>query len=102
MTTFTDAVADGAQPDNVADNAQLAVEKRCAYSLVFDNVNKHLHAKETTSQKQNEMKNMVQGYAAVDRIPSMHLDNTAATPAEVAEFEISKFLPSEQEIDILR
>ncbi|CAC5380602.1 unnamed protein product [Mytilus coruscus] len=50
-------------------------KEHCAYSLVFDNVNKHFHAKQTTRDKGNVMKNMVQAYAALDRVPSLDLDN---------------------------
>ena len=71
--------------------------KQCLFSLLFDNVNKHYHAKETSTDKQNTMKNMVQAYAAMDRIPSISLDDSP-----IAMFNISLFLPNENETDMIR
>jgi len=68
----------------------------------FDNVNKHYHAKETSTDKQNTMKHMVQAYAAMDRIPSLSLDDRAPTPEKIAMFNISLFLPNENETDMIR
>ncbi|CAC5401407.1 unnamed protein product [Mytilus coruscus] len=88
---------------NEVDNEQEVPENElCLYSLVFDNVNKHLHAKQTSREKGNIMKNMVQAYAAVDRIPTMHLDDKQPTPAEVAEIPCSVFLPNEEEVKTIR
>ncbi|XP_071151430.1 uncharacterized protein [Mytilus edulis] len=77
---------------NEVDNEEEVPENElCLYSLVFDNVNKHLHAKQTSRDKGNIMKNMVQAYAAVDRIPTGHLDDKQPTPAEVAEIPCTVF-----------
>lgn len=40
---------------------------------------------------------MVQAYAAVDRIPSLHLDDIQPTPQEVEALDVDIFLPSEEE-----
>lgn len=42
---------------------------------------------------------MVQAYAAMDRIPSLSLDDRALTPEEIA---ISLFLPNRNETDMIR
>ena len=48
------------------------------------------------------MKNMVQAYTAVDRIPTGHLDDKQPTPAEVAEIPCSVFLTNEEEVKTIR
>ena len=45
---------------------------------------------------------MVQAYAAMDRIPSLSLDDRAPTPEEIAMFNISFFLPNGDETDMIR
>ncbi|VDI33054.1 Hypothetical predicted protein [Mytilus galloprovincialis] len=88
---------------NEVDNEEEVPENElCLYSLVFDNVNKHLHAKQTSRDKGNIMKNMVQAYAAVDRIPTGHLDDKQPTPAEVAEIPCTVFLTNEEEVKTIR
>ncbi|VDI71771.1 Hypothetical predicted protein [Mytilus galloprovincialis] len=88
---------------NEVDNEEEVPENElCLYSLVFDNVNKHLHAKQTSREKGNIIKNMVQAYAAVDRIPTGHLDDKQPTPAEVAEIPCTVFLTNEEEVKTIR
>lgn len=78
------------------------VLEQCAYSIVFDNVNQHIRARYTTRQKGNQMKNMVQAYAAIDRIPSLHLNDTQPSADDVGKIPVEAYLPDENDISNLR
>ena len=47
------------------------------------------------------MFNMVQAYAAADRIPSLHLDDRTPVPQLILDIPLDKYLPSDlDEIDL--
>ncbi|VDI38279.1 Hypothetical predicted protein [Mytilus galloprovincialis] len=70
-------------------------EEKLGYSIVFDNVNKHIKARSTDRKHGNTMKNMVQAYAAVDRIPSLHLSDEKPTSDQISQIPIESYLPDD-------
>lgn len=48
------------------------------------------------------MKNMVQAYAAVDRIPSLHLKDDQPSPQALKDLDIGILFPTQSEIEELR
>ena len=75
---------------------------KLCYSIVFDNVNKHMQARSTSRTHGNTIKNMVQAYAALDRIPSLHLSDEQPTPDQVAGIPIETYLPDDAFRESLR
>ena len=50
---------------------------------------------------QNKMYNMVQGYAAHDRIPTLHMSDKPPTPEDILAIPLESYLPSElDEVDL--
>ena len=48
------------------------------------------------------MKNMVQAYAAVDRVPSLHLADIQPSPEDIRQLDLGIFFPTEREIEDFR
>ena len=72
------------------------------YTLTFDNVNQQQTARhQHRGDPGNARLNMVQGYAAKDRIPSPS-KNTAPDPNGIREIPISCMLPSDEELNSIR
>ena len=72
------------------------------YTLVFDNVNQKTKARYNSREKGNKMLNMVQAYAAVDRVPSMSMDDTPTTQDDISTMSLEPFLPNDNDYEILR
>ncbi|XP_014678940.1 PREDICTED: uncharacterized protein LOC106818780 [Priapulus caudatus] len=64
------------------------------YSLCFDNVNQRVSVRHQTRDKTNKQFNMVQAYAAIDRIPSLHLSDEQPSPADISLIPLEQYLPS--------
>ena len=76
------------------------VGKPC-YSICFDNVNQKTTVRHQTRDKKNKMFNMVQAYAALDRINSLHLSDDSPSPEDVESIPLHKLLPCEMdEVDL--
>ena len=73
-----------------------------SYSIVFDNVNQKTHARHQSDTTRNKMLNMVQAYAAQDRISSLHLPTETPPPEAILEIPIESYLPNEADIETLR
>ena len=72
------------------------------YTLTFDNVDKKTVVRLSSRDNQNKMHNMVQSYAAKDRIPVMHLDDVQPNTETIKAIPIEKYLPNEDDINCLR
>ena len=72
------------------------------YTLCFDNVNQKLTVRHQVRDKSNKMLNMVQGYAAQDRIPTLHLSDAQPDPDTVLQIPLSSYLPSDLDEALLR
>ncbi|XP_069114331.1 LOW QUALITY PROTEIN: uncharacterized protein [Argopecten irradians] len=70
---------------------------KLGFSICFDNVNQRLTVRHQTRDKQNRMFNMVQAYAAKDRIPSLHLSDDMPFPEELQNIPLEKFLPTDMD-----
>ena len=55
-----------------------------------------------TRDRKNRMFNMVQAYAAQDRIPSMHLSDTRPTSDQIDQIPIDRYLPSREDFRALK
>jgi hypothetical protein len=53
------------------------------FSICFDNVNQKLTVRHQTRDRNNKILNMVQAYAAKDRIASIHLDDSIPSPQNI-------------------
>ena len=60
------------------------------------------HARYSTRAKGNEMLNMVQAYAAFDRVPSYHLDDTPPTANDILRIGPHVYLPNDKDENLLR
>jgi hypothetical protein len=69
-------------------------DKNLGYTLCFDNINFKTKARHQSRDKGNAMFNMVQAYAARDRVPSMHLDDTPPQPQTILDLPITTYLPT--------
>ena len=72
-----------------------------SFSLVFDNVNQKTHARHQSTTRKNTMLNMVQAYAAKDRIGSLHLSSQQPHPAAILDIPNESYLPSNNDVDTL-
>ncbi|XP_062611695.1 uncharacterized protein LOC134273511 isoform X2 [Saccostrea cucullata] len=71
------------------------------YSICFDNVNQKTTVRHQTRDKKNKMYNMVQAYAALDRISTLHLSDASPTPEDVLNIPLERCLPCEMdEVDL--
>lgn len=75
---------------------------RYGFSLCFDNVNQKLTVRHQTRDKNNKMFNMVQAYAARDRIPSNNLNDNIPSPQDILDIPLQSYLPSEKDESDLR
>jgi hypothetical protein len=74
---------------------------RFGFSICFDNVNQKLTVRHQTRDRNNKILNMVQAYAAKDRIASIHLDDSIPSPQNILNMPLGCYLPSEMdEIDL--
>lgn len=74
---------------------------RCGFSLCFDNVNQRTTVRHQTRDAKNKMFNMVQGYAARDRVPPLHLNDDLPLPESIKTIPLENYLPSEiDEVDL--
>uniref|UniRef100_A0A8W8JTD6 DUF6589 domain-containing protein n=1 Tax=Magallana gigas TaxID=29159 RepID=A0A8W8JTD6_MAGGI len=74
---------------------------RCGFSLCFDNVNQRTTVRHQTRDAKNKMFNMVQGYAARDRVPTLHLSDDVPLPERIKAIPLENYLPSEMdEVDL--
>lgn len=90
--------------EEFVDNVEIPVlldGTSCAYSLCFDNVNQKTTARHSSSTSQNVILNMVQGYAARDRIPTLHLSSEDPSPEFVASISAHTLLPSPSDTEEL-
>lgn len=72
-----------------------------SFSICFDNVNQKTTVRHQTRDKRNKMFNMVQAYAALDRINSLHLSDESPSPKGVLSIPLHKLLPCEMdEVDL--
>lgn len=72
-----------------------------SFSICFDNVNQKTTVRHQTRDKRNKMFNMVQAYAALDRINSLHLSDESPSPEDVLSIPLHKLLPCEMdEVDL--
>ena len=62
------------------------------FSIVFDNVNKHVKPRHQTATRGNEMHNLTHGIAILDRIPTARLPSTPRIP--IANLTVADCLPS--------
>ena len=65
------------------------------YSICFDNVNTKVTVRHQMKDKKNKMYNMVQAYAARDRIPTLHLSDIPPPPYDIYELPLTIYFPSE-------
>ncbi|KAK3108451.1 hypothetical protein FSP39_008205, partial [Pinctada imbricata] len=72
------------------------------YTLTFDNVDKKTFARHSSTQSTNIMHNMVQAYAAKDRVPVMHLADTEPLPEDIKQIPIENYLPDKGDLEILK
>ncbi|CAC5417653.1 unnamed protein product [Mytilus coruscus] len=70
-------------------------KEKLGSSIVFDNVNKHIKARSTDRKHGNTMKNIVQAYAAIDRIPLLHLCDKKPTSDQISKIPIESYLPDD-------
>ncbi|XP_041357458.1 uncharacterized protein LOC121374422 [Gigantopelta aegis] len=72
-----------------------------AYSLCFDNGNQKVTTRHQTRDRNNTMYNMVQGYAALDRVPTLHLSDDKPLPQDILNIPLSSYLPTDMdEVDL--
>lgn len=77
------------------------ISGRCGFSLCFDNVNLRTTVRHQTRDAKNKMFNMVQGYAARDRVPTLHLNDDVPLPERKKAIPLENYLPSEMdEVDL--
>lgn len=82
-------------------NLKLYFSGRCGFSLCFDNVNQRTTVRHQSRDNKNKMFNMVQGYAALDRVPSLHLSDDPPSPENIKAIPLEKYLPTEMdEVDL--
>ncbi|XP_078329533.1 uncharacterized protein LOC111133019 isoform X2 [Crassostrea virginica] len=82
-------------------SASSGVHGKPCYSICFDNVNQKTTVRHQTRDKKNKMFNMVQAYAALDRINSLHLSDDSPSPEDVESIPLHKLLPCEMdEVDL--
>lgn len=71
------------------------------FSVCFDNVNQKTTVRHQTRDKKNKMFNMVQAYAALDRINTLHLSDEQPSPDDILNIPLFKLLPCElDEVDL--
>ncbi|KAK3102183.1 hypothetical protein FSP39_009426, partial [Pinctada imbricata] len=63
---------------------------------------KKTFARHSSTQSTNIMHNMVQAYAAKDRVPVMHLADTEPLPEDIKQIPIENYLPDKGDIEILK
>ncbi|XP_014672570.1 PREDICTED: uncharacterized protein LOC106813039 [Priapulus caudatus] len=71
------------------------------FTLVFDNVNQKTHARYSSRERGNVMFNMVQAYAAVDRIPCMRLADHQPAPDDIELIPMDSFFPDAEDYSML-
>lgn len=77
------------------------ISGRCGFSLCFDNVNQRTTVRHQTKDAKNKMFNMVQGYAARDRVPTLHLNDDLPLPESIKTIPLENYTPSEMdEVDL--
>ena len=93
---FTEVDEDGKWIDKDDQSVPLS------YSIVFDNVNQKTHAWHQSHTRKNHMLNMVQAYAAKDRIVSLHLSCQDPHPDSILEIPPENYLPDDADVEMLR
>lgn len=73
------------------------IAEQYGYSLTFDNVNQKTHVRHSTREKTNTMYNMVQAYAARNRIPTWHLSDAEPSIEEIGNIPLDCYFPSTQD-----
>ena len=64
------------------------------YSICFDNVNTKITVRHLTKDKKNKMFNMVQAFAAKDRIASLHLSDEQPSPNVLRDIPFHTYFPT--------
>ncbi|XP_071500371.1 uncharacterized protein [Diadema antillarum] len=76
--------------------------KPVGFTLVFDNVNQHTRTRCSSTDHSNRQLNLVQCYAAVDRVPCFHLSDAHPSVEEIEAISGDVFLPTMKDIELLR
>ena len=77
-------------------------EGREGITLCFDNINQHTSARHHSSTNRNVQLNMVQGFAALNRISTEGMDNTTPGAHTFLGVPMEAFVPSENDIILMR
>lgn len=72
------------------------------YSCVIDNVNQKTHTRHNSKTRSNKQYNMIQGYAFKDRVDTLHLSDIQPHPDDIRKIPISNYLPTADELRVVR
>ena len=70
--------------------------------MCFDNINQHTTARHYSSTHGNKQINMVQAYAALNRISSEGLDSTTPDASAILNIDMHEFVPSDNDVALMK